>query len=65
MFFISSSYECNLRAYLMAVDFESVINSGRDIIELDRKVYFPIGAGFLPLFEGSPLEHNRMLAKQV
>ena len=40
---MSLAYFCNLRAFLVTVDYERAIDSGADILELDRKLYLPLG----------------------
>ena len=48
MFFATAMYECNLRAYLMAVDFEPEINTDLDIYVQDkaRTMYLNAGNNF-------------------
>ncbi len=40
---LTMAYQSNLRAFLVAVDYERAIDSSRDIIELDAKLYLPKG----------------------
>ena len=43
VFFTDASYECNLRAYLMSVDFERRVDTALDLVQLDRDLFFPPG----------------------
>ncbi len=38
--FVQASYECNLRAYLMAVDKEPPVDNAKDIYDQGRKLLF-------------------------
>ncbi len=40
---VTLAYSCNLRAFLVAIDYERAIDSGQDILDLDRKLYIPWG----------------------
>ena len=65
VFIITSSYECNLRAYLMAVDFEPPIDSDADVLRLGRELYFPVGTPLKALYETSPSVVQRALSDKV
>ena len=49
----------------MVVDFERVIDSDQDMVDLGRPIYLPEGTPFLQLYLGSPDPAQRALGKQV
>ena len=61
------AYECNLRAYLMSVDFEPEINTDKDIFDQGVKLYFAReGAETIDaLYQVSPLPEQRALYKEA
>jgi hypothetical protein len=59
LFLLDASYECNLRANLMKVDFEESPRTLQDVLRLNRKFYFPRGAALAHLLKTSPLEYHR------
>ena len=42
------SYECNLRAYIMAVDYEKPIETDQDLLDRKQPLYFIKGEQFSP-----------------
>ena len=57
--FLQFSYECNLRAYLMRRTFDQPIDSARDILTLNRRLYLPYGTPFIKMFATSPIPVHR------
>ena len=64
-FYLTSFYDGNLRAYLMATDFEDVVNSDLDIINMGRRVYTTNEPSILYYFLFSPFERQRKIGKKV
>ncbi len=64
-FFILAAYECNLRAYLLSIDYEQPINDENDIINQGYKLFLPAGTGFPQLFLTSPNSQQRQLAETM
>jgi len=62
VFLILSIYECNLRANLASVPLERVINDENDIVDLGKKLYFPLSSPFIPMFKHSPFAIQRRYA---
>ena len=65
MFILLSSYECNLRAYLMSVDFERPVDTDQDMLDQKVKFYLPLGTPFLHTYLTSPIRAQREVGKQV
>ena len=61
--FLTFSYESNLRAYLLSVDYEPMILNSKDIINQERKLYFPLGTPFPYMYMGSNDESDIKLGK--
>ena len=61
IFFILSSYECNLRAFLIAVDLERPIDEETDLIIKGQKMWLPTGTPFLDFYKYSPFAVQRIL----
>lgn len=49
-------YQCNLRAYLVQVDYEKSANTLDDVVQQQRDMYLPIGSALLALFARSPIK---------
>ena len=62
---IQTSYECNLRAYLMKVDFETPVDSEQDLLDKGWKLWLPKGGVFEYMFIISPKEALRKVGHQV
>ena len=64
---LTMAYECNLRAYLLSVDFEPEINNDKDIFDQGVKLYFAREAALIidELYKTSPLPEQRALYKQA
>ena len=58
-------YECNLRAYLLKIDYEPAINTEEDILAQDRAFYLPIGAPFLNFICDSEKQTHKTICKRV
>ena len=57
MLFLHMSYECNLRAYLVSVDYEKPLDSEKDVLDMGRRLYLPRGqTSLLSIFRDSPTE---------
>ena len=63
--FLSSSFECNLRAYLIYTDFERPVDGDGDVLSLGRRVLMPKGTPFLDMYKFSPLEVQRKIGAEV
>ncbi len=59
--FIMMAYECNLRAYLIKVDYEEFIDSDYDMWRSGRALYLPHNTAQLEFFLESPIAHQRDL----
>ncbi len=62
-FFLLAAYECNLRAYLLSIDYDRPINDEKDIIREGLKLFVPAGTGFPYLLLTSPDPLQRQLAE--
>ena len=49
--FLLQSVECNLRAYLIAVDYDQAIDSEQDILDLGRRLFLPNGTFFAQVYK--------------
>lgn len=63
--FLSSIYECNLRAYLMYTPYEKPIETEQDIVDRGRNLYLPFGTPFLSYYKESELEIRRQLWSKI
>ncbi|TRY80912.1 hypothetical protein TCAL_15547 [Tigriopus californicus] len=57
--FLSSMYECNLRAYLMLQSYEKPIETEQDIVDRGLDLYLGYGTPFLAYFRESQMEIRR------
>ena len=64
-FFVVQSYECNLRAYLIAVDYEDPINGNEDLLRTGHRLFLPRGTNFDGIYAVSPFEAGRKVYEQV
>ena len=62
---IMSSYESNLRAYLMTADYEKPVDTEQDMLDRKWKLYLPSGVPFKDMMLASPIKAQRTLAEQV
>ena len=65
IFFLTSFYECNLRAYLMQVPYEKAVNTEQDLLELGQDMFVPLGTPFKSLFKNSPISSQQELFKRA
>ena len=64
-FFVTSSYECNLRAYLLVTEYEPGIDSPEDVLYNDRAIWIPHGASTVTSLRLSNLEVHQKLYEKV
>ncbi len=65
---ITSSYECNLRAYLMQIDHEKPIDNIKDIFDQRKFIYIYPGIDYASFFVNLPVEafkYERMLMESA
>ncbi|TRY74921.1 hypothetical protein TCAL_07515, partial [Tigriopus californicus] len=65
LFFLFSSYECNLRAYLMSVDYEPVVNSEKDLLTMNKEIFLPVSTSFISMYQFSTLEIRQKIWNKV
>ena len=65
VFLILTSYNCNLRAYLMAIDYEAPIENEEDVINQGRVLNLPRGSPNIDLFKDSPVEVHQAIYQVV
>ncbi|XP_059079334.1 glutamate receptor ionotropic, kainate 3-like isoform X2 [Tigriopus californicus] len=63
--FLSSMYECNLRAYLMHTSYEKPIETEKDILDRGRDLYLPVRTPFDAYYRDSELDLRRQLWAKV
>ena len=44
-FIISNAYICNLRAFLVAIDYEKAVDNAQDVLDQNRRFFVPSGTG--------------------
>lgn len=49
----------------MIVDYEAVVDSDQDIVDLGRKLYLPHGSAFVNLYKSSPWKAQQIISKQI
>ena len=64
-FFLSSSFDCNLRANLMVVGLERFPETQADVLDMGRRFYMVNSVFMQTKFRKSPLDTQRALAKRV
>lgn len=57
--FLSSMYECNLRAYLMFTSYEKPIETEQDIVDRGMDLYLAFGTPFLDYYKESDMAIRR------
>ncbi len=66
--FVLASFECNLRAYLMHVDMEPVVDDAQDIVEQNRRLLFsaeyPEG-GYHAMLPDEVFKYEKQLAREI
>ena len=60
---ISSAYTCNLRAFLVATDFEKSIDGPRDLLDSGIQFYLPEGTSLVESVRSSPFDDHQELFK--
>ena len=65
VFFLQSSFECNLRASLLFLEYERPIDTGMDVLELGRTMWAARGTGQELLMSLTRGEVFQKLAKEV
>ena len=65
VFFLHSSFECNLRASLLVLEYERPVDTGRDVLELGRTMWAARGTGQELLMSLTRGEVFQKLAKEV
>ncbi len=65
VFLILTSYNCNLRAYLLAVDYEAPMENEEDLINQKRILNLPSGSANIDMFKDSPLEVHQKIYRAI
>lgn len=63
--FLDQSFESNLRAYLIATEYNQPIDSAQDLLDSNWKLYLPDGTPFVKMFATSPQSTYQQLYEQI